>query len=232
MKFEKYGILYVEVCRIEFYLMNQYFKKQHLLVLVCFSFMLVSKAQVKPVQIKSFTYSGCIMIGSDEKPLYHKVETDVRICDRFDLKVSQGLFADTYGYYHEASINNKFVSKTGLTQSLALNVAPVVLNRFKVNMGLGLVHLYLKQFQTAMQKNLPVTVDGEVVSYPFQYFDVDQSSRLGIDFYLDLEYAISDHFGLSVSANAMNFKTPVFYSNGFISSGFNVVYYIEKQFKQ
>lgn len=207
------------------------FRKQ-MLLFVCLMGAIMSSGQVKPLKFKSFTYSPNIIIGDDYKPFFQKVETDILFYNKVDIKFTQGFFGTSYGSYHENAMFNTFFSQSGITQSVDLNVTPIDLERFRVNIGCGLAYMHLKQFKTIRQQGVDVGTGGETLILPFQYFDVDKQSKLGIDFYLDLEYVISNHFAFAVAVNAMNFKGTLNKDYGYFHTGLNIVYYINSQIQQ
>lgn len=191
---------------------------------------ILTLGQNKHIELISLTYSPNIIIGqSYTLPFYQKVEADIRLFDKATIKFSQGLFSATYG----ANENRmSFVSQTGITQALDLNITPIRTKRFRVHVGLGLAYMYYKDFKTYMTNTITYGDDEEFRSYRYHYLINDNQSKLGIDFYTDFELVVTNHFALSAAANAMAFKSSLNKDYGNYHFGLNLVYYIDNQLKE
>lgn len=183
--------------------------------------------QNKKAELVSLTYSPNIIIGqSYTYPFYQKVEANFRLFDKATFKYSQGLFSATYG---ENKDMMSFVSQTGLIQSLGLNITPINYKRFRLQMGLGLAHIYYKDFRTQSTNTVTYGSDDDYTKIRFHHLVNDQQSKIGVDFYTDLEFMVSGHLAFSLAANATNFKSGLQKDYGYYHFGANLVYYIDNQ---
>ncbi|MDA3928696.1 MAG: hypothetical protein PF541_07020 [Prolixibacteraceae bacterium] len=193
--------------------------------ITCFLFV-VAKAQSKFIQVELLSYSPKLVVNQTGLPYYQTVDVGLLIKDKLRLKFSNGLLSSTKGEYDAPGVvgGNAFESFSGVTSSLGLLIRPLNAKRLNLDVGCGLKYMYIKGFQTFLQRSLVYVLNGEEAYLPFQYFNTYASSKLGVDVFLDLEYLISSDFSMGINLNFMNYKSSGQKDFAYISAGMNFTY--------
>lgn len=199
-------------------------------LITCF-LLITAKAQSKFIQVESLTYSPKLVVNQNGLPYYQTIDVGLLVKDKVRLKLSNGLMSLTEGEYDPPGVygGNSFHSISGLTSSLDFLIRPFETKRLNLDVGCGVKYMYIREFGTFMQRSLEYVVDGVETSLPFQYFKTYQSSKFGVDVFLDLEYLISSDFSMGINLNFMNYKASSQKDFAYISAGMNFTYRLKSK---